>query len=177
MIDKNYHCYAIYVIRHHEKRVCRWLTTQGVENIFPVKTHTRYWSDRIKRIDQPIFPSYLFVYVSCREYFQVLNNSSVIKYISFGGEATVIPKVQIESLRSLLNSQLDMEVTRSSFKQGESLTIMRGPLAGLSVEIVTNGIKKRLLLRIDEIGYSLLVNISKELLSSSKSKPLAKFKI
>lgn len=167
MIGTNYKWYAIYVIRHHEQRICNWLGLQGIDSIFPIVRVTRFWSDRIKKIEQPLFPSYLFVKVSCKEYFKVLNNPSVIKYICFGGEAAEISGQQIESVRSLINTHTDLEVKRSNIKPGERVTIMHGPLSGLSGELITYNSNKCFLIRISEIGYSLIIKLSENILDNS----------
>ena len=159
MISKENNWYAVYVTRHHERKAFMWIRSMGIEALFPIRTVERRWSDRIKRIQEPLFPSYLFVKTSCKKYFEVLEHPSIIKYISFGGDPATIPETQIEFLKDIDEHNIDCEVARSNSKPGEKVVISEGPLSGREGEITYCCSRQRFVLKMDSIGHSLLVNI------------------
>lgn len=154
-----YHWYAIYCRSRREKEVERDLIEDGFEAYLPKIKKQRVWSDRKKWVEMPLFPSYCFVRVSNKEYFQVLQHDAVVKYVSFGGVASVMRDQHIEAIKRVLGENLDFEVTALRFKPGQMVKIDVGPMAGCCGEIVRIAGKKNLLLRVGETGYSLLVNV------------------
>ncbi len=157
--DRSYHWYALYTKSRREKEVERDLTEDGYEVYLPTIRRLRVWSDRKKWVDQPLFSGYVFVKVSNKEYYRVLQHPGVVKYVGFGGEAARIREWQIEAVKRALGLNLDMEATTDHFKQGQEVEISAGPMSGLRGEIIRIASKKQLLLRISNIGYSLLVKI------------------
>ena len=137
----------------------RDLREDGYEVYLPTIRRLRVWSDRKKWIDQPLFSGYVFVKVSNKEYYLVLQHPGAVKYVGFGGEVARIPDRQIEAVKRALGLNLDLEVTADHFKKGQVVEINAGPMSGLSGEIISVSSKKMLLLRIDNIGYSLVVKV------------------
>ena len=162
MIGLEYKWYALYINRHHERKVCDWISNMGIDTLLPIRNIKKIWSDRIKIIEEPLFPSYLFVMASCLEYFEILNHPSVVKYVSFGGNPAIIPEDQIEALKIITTSNIDVEPSASDFSEGEKVVITEGPLKGTKCELIRCNGKKRFKLRMDQIGYSLSISISKE---------------
>ncbi|MCK9327449.1 MAG: UpxY family transcription antiterminator [Bacteroidales bacterium] len=155
----DYHWYAVYTLGRKEKVVFSELVEDGYEAYLPLRKVKKRWSDRTKLIDEPLFPSYVFVRVSQREYYKVLSHRAILKYISFGGRPCIIPERQIEAVKRLMGENLDFEVTSDHFKPGQEVEITAGPMIGCQAEVVRHAGKKGLLLRVGNIGYSLVVNI------------------
>ena len=158
-LTSTYHWYAIYCMSRQEKVVHADLTHDGFESYLPVQKVKRKWSDRIKWIEEPLFRSYVFVRVSKREYYQVLQHRSVLKYVAFGGMPTVVRESQMEALRRALGENVDFTITSDRFRPGQPVDVTAGPLCGCCGEIVRYAGKKSLLVRIGETGYSLLVQM------------------
>lgn len=169
LINRSYHWYAIYTKSRREKEVERDLLEDGYEVYLPTMRKLRQWSDRKKWVDMPLFSSYVFVRVSNKEYFKVLQHPGAIKYVSFGGKPSQIPDSHIDAVKRVLGENLDFEVTTDRFKQGEIVKIGVGPMSGQSGEIIKIAGKKKLLLRIGDIGFSLVVNVPVAYLEPSLS--------
>ncbi len=54
------HWYVVYTKARHERKVAENLAAKGIETYCPLKIQTKYWTDRKKRIEVPLFSSYLF---------------------------------------------------------------------------------------------------------------------
>ena len=154
-----YKWYAVYTKPRNEKKVVKELSIKGITNYCPLIKTLRQWSDRKKMVEEPLFRSYIFVNVSETEYYDAINTLGVVKYVTFGGKAVSIPENQIDIIKRTLNQNIDFEVSTKRFKKGEKIEVLHGSLAGLKGEIQTVSGKKTLLIRIDNIGYSLLVHI------------------
>lgn len=158
-LTRKYHWFALYTMSRQEKVVHSDLTEDGFESYLPLQRTKRKWSDRIKWVDEPMFRGYVFVRVSSREYFKVLQHHSVLKYIAFGGKPSVIPDHHMAALQRALCENLDFEITSDRFKPGQPVLVTAGPMCGCQGEIVRYAGKKRLLVRIGETGYSMIVEM------------------
>lgn len=154
-----YHWYAVYTQSRNEKAVYSDLLEDGYEAYLPMRKVRRQWSDRVKFIDEPLFRSYVFVRVSQKEYYQVLQHRAILRYVSFGGRPSIIPDRQIEAVKRLMEEGLDFEITNEHFRPGQVVEITAGPMTGCQGEVIRHAGKNGLLLRIGNIGYSLIIQI------------------
>lgn len=155
----DYHWYAIYTNPRAEKKTASLLHQRGINVYLPLLKTLKQWSDRKKWVEEPLFRSYLFVYVSEREYLNVLQVQGVVKYISFSGKAAVIPDDQINNIKLLLSSEAELEISEHHFEKGESVTVKTGPFAGLKGELIENKNSKRFLVRFEQLGKTITLNI------------------
>lgn len=159
MSVSDYHWYAIYTNPRAEKRTAALLVQRGIRVYLPLLKSLKQWSDRKKWVEEPLFKSYLFVCVSEREYLEVLQIQGVVKYISFSGKAAIIRDDQIENIKLLLSSESELEISEHSFEKGESVIIKAGPFLGLKGELIETKNAKRFLVRFDQLGKSIILNI------------------
>lgn len=162
--------YALYTKSRAEKKVLQAINELGIEAYLPLKTEWKQWSDRKKQVETPLIASYIFVRVDQREYYQVLNIPGAIRYIFFEGKAAAIPDWQIKSLQQTLASRLEFTVVATPFRKGDRIAITEGPLCGFKGEVIDPSKPKELLVRIEHIGYSLLVKVASAAVASA---PLA----
>ena len=81
-LEQQAHWYAVYTCSRHEKRVAEQLDERRIENFLPVYEAVRRWSDRVKRLEFPLFPSYLLVRIGSRERLRVLQVPSVVSIVN-----------------------------------------------------------------------------------------------
>lgn len=165
MIVENqmYHWYALYTRANGEKKLFEYLKEKNIECYLPTKKVLKIWSDRKKWIEEPLFKCYIFVKVSYREFFNVLNTPGAVCYVSFGGRAQSIPEVQINNIKSFL-SQCDHEVTLTyeRIQKGVMVEVLAGSLKGIQGEVTNLYGQTRLVIRIDSMNCSLYANISRD---------------
>ncbi len=155
-----YNWYAIYTKSRAEKLVFDRLQEQNIEAFLPLQRKLRRWSDRKKWVEVPYINSYVFVKVSEKEYYDVLNTQGAVRYITFEGKAAPIPEWQIEAMKKVISSDQVFHFSSQHFRKGEKISIEHGTLSGYSGEVIhdSDG-KKKVLIRIDQIGYSLVVEM------------------
>jgi transcription antitermination factor NusG len=159
--------YAVYTRRFHEKAVEKSLVEKGITVYLPKVPKLRQWSDRRKIVEEPLFHSYVFVYVSNRDYHNVLYTPSVLHYICNEGKPSIIPENQIEVLKKVVEAKMEYELSGDFIDPGIWVKILSGPLKGTVGEIVCLKSKQRIILRIEQLNYSMLVNIDKNNLGTN----------
>ena len=150
--------YALYTKPRHEKTVEIQLRDKKFEVFLPMITRVRQWKDRKKKVDIPLFSSYLFVNLDYKYRFDVLQTDGVVKIVTFNGTASVVPDWQIESLRTMLTHPQTLELERY-VKQGDLVEMADGPMRGLRGTVIRRKSGHRLVLSIDGILQSVSVEV------------------
>lgn len=155
------HWYAVYTVSRHEATVSSYFANLNVETYLPLR---RVWSKRTDRrvmIDTPALPGYLFIRCDMTPEIRasVKKTPGVVSLISTDGQPCFIPDEQVDALRILLSSQLEVR-SHSPYVTGQTILISRGPLKGAHgiLTRVHDG-QRRLVVRIDHIGLALSVNV------------------
>lgn len=156
--------YAIYTKSNFEKRIYNWLKAHSIETYLPLRRQLKQWSDRKKSIEEPLIKSYVFVRIAPKDYLSVLSIPGVVKFISFCEKPVIIPEYQINVIRRLLADADDLEISAESFEPGDPIEIIGGKLMGLKGELIEFKGSKKVVIRIDQLERSLLVNISSKYL-------------
>ncbi len=66
-------------------------TWYGLEGYCPFKTVKRQYTDRIKKVEVPVFKNYVFVQVSdYQEYVKVLQLDGVVNFVKYLGKPAVV---------------------------------------------------------------------------------------
>lgn len=164
------HWYALYTRPRFEKRVWERLQEQGIEAYLPLIKTMRQWSDRKKMVEVPLFSSYVFVHIERRHYDQVLQTFGAIKYITFEGKAATIPPQQIDNLKIIVDSNENVETTWERRKRGDKVMVTAGSLKGLKGELITDGGRKKVLVRIEGIDQNLTVEVHSSLIETITDK-------
>lgn len=151
--------YAVYTAPRAEKLVKNRLEEKKIETYLPLITVRKQWSDRKKWVEVPLFNSYLFVKTDLGNYFQILNTSGLIKFICFENKPAPIPTEQIHLVRMLLSSYSDIEVQESIPEPGQKIEVIAGPLLGMKGELISHKGKKLVAVQIEQLGYSVLINM------------------
>lgn len=165
--NKSWH--VIYTRSRAEKKVSTTLSTKGIEHFLPQQKQLRQWKDRKKWVETPLLPGYCFVYINRNEYDKVLQDPNVVCYLTFEGKPAIVPDIQIENLKQMLKQKdFSIEVSHENFETGKQVEIMRGPLVGLTGQLVETRGKDKFILRIDQINATFTIEIPSKDLSVSK---------
>jgi len=160
-LKRPYHWHAIYTRSRAEKRLYQELHSKNIECYLPLHKELRQWSDRTKWVEEPLLRSYLFVKVSEREYYDVINSSFAVRYVTFSGKAVPIPEQQIEALRFFLeDANRKVDLCPDNLEKGECVEIVCGPLKGIQGEIIQIKGKSRIVIRFDSLGTCVYTDIS-----------------
>jgi len=159
-----YKWYPVYTNPKAEKKAHQSLSDKGIETYLPLRRQLKQWSDRKKWIDEPFIKSYLFVHITQQEQTEVLMTKGVARFIYFGGKVTSMPDKQIEDLKLLMTSAVELEVTEENLLPGEKIVLKAGPLKGMVGEIISYRSQKQLVLRLESLGCSVIIHVAASLI-------------
>jgi len=158
-----YEWYAVYVRANSEKKLFDSLVEKNIECYLPMRKVLKYWSDRKKWVEEPLFKCYIFVKVSYTEFFNVLNTTGAVCYVSFGGRAQSIPEIQINNVKTFLaQSEHEITVSHERIQKGVLIEVLHGSFKGIIGEVVNILGQSRLLVRVDSMNCCLYANIDKD---------------
>ena len=153
----------IYTKPNHEKKVAKCLSECGVTCYLPLVRSLRTWHDRKKYIDTPLFPSYIFVYLTTLyDYYHCQSCDGFLYFVSSGKKLAVVSDSIVNNIRIAVENGREMEVSTGSFQPGNRLTVVSGPLAGLSGEMVQFKEKERILIRVNLLQRNILIAVPSE---------------
>src|SRR5215831_13656273 len=97
--------YALQVYQSREKITTLLLNQKGFDPFCPTYTVKRRWSDRVKVVEEPLFPGYLFCKFDPRQrLLPVLTTPGVMSIVGTGKEPIAIPETEIEAVRRMVRS-------------------------------------------------------------------------
>ena len=148
--------YAVRTRSRHEQVVREQLARKSVEVFLPTVARWSRWKDRKKKIDWPLFPGYVFARFVPDDRIGILKVDGVVQIISNNGVLSPIPDEEIDSIRTLVDSELAYDPV-PLIKEGDMVRVIHGPLKGVIGRLVRKGTHARLILSVDLIGQAVSV--------------------
>lgn len=163
--------FAIYTLPRAEKRVAEQLQKHGYEYYLPLKKEVRQWKDRQKKVEVPLFSSYIFVKVTTKEYYEIPKLvQGFMKYVTIGGQKISVRDDEIETIKKVLEFSVEaVETSNEKLTLNENVEIKAGKLKGLTGKLVRFDNGQKVAIRIDSIGTNLLVQIHKNAVKKCRS--------
>jgi transcription antitermination factor NusG len=150
--------YLLYTNSKQEKKVAGQYANMEIQFLLPMIKVEREWSDRIKILNSPLFPSYLFVYLShFDDYFRCLEAPGALNFVRFGKNLARVSDTVIENIRILINANEQLEISFNHFKKGEAVKISEGLFSGLNCEVIRYKNKDMILVRVDLLQRNLIL--------------------
>ena len=157
--------YLIYTRPRHEKKVHTRLSELNINSFLPLTKKLRVWHDRKKYIDEPLFPSYIFIYLKdMQNYYEGMDTEGSLYYVRSGKEIARVNETIVDNIKIAADQAKDLEISDFRFQPGRKLVITRGALTGLSCEVVETGGKNKLLVRVELLQRNILLSLTEEYL-------------
>lgn len=122
--------YALLVKPRTEKKVGQRLGELGFEACVPTQMQLRQWSDRRKKVEVVLFNNYVFVATDAKHRNEVFQAGHILKYVQFGGRIATLSEKEVAMIKRLARLEAPVEITYESFRVGETVEVLTGPLAG-----------------------------------------------
>jgi transcription antitermination factor NusG len=153
--------FAVRVKSRSEKSVAAIARYNGFEQFLPLYRSRRRWSDRIKSLDLPLFPGYVFCRVdpACR--LQLLTIPGVQHLVGAGKTPLPVSDGEIHALQVAAQSGLPAEPW-PFLRAGQRVLLEDGPLVGLEGLLVEIRKNYRLLLSVSLLNRSVAVEIDRD---------------
>jgi transcription antitermination factor NusG len=122
--------YALYLRSRYEKKVHTELQKKNVESFLPLVEELHTWSDRKKKIQEPLFRGYIFIKSDLQNKSSILMTDGVVRFVGLNNKPSSIPDLQIDWLRRIVNESIEMRLERY-LSIGERVRVVVGPLKGV----------------------------------------------
>jgi transcription antitermination factor NusG len=150
---------AAYTRAKHESAVARQLEAKEVSFLLPTYFHASQWSDRVKRVCTPLFPSYVFVNVNDEERVRVLQTSGVVHFVSMAGQPSPLREEEVALLRECAARPREFE-PYPFLQVGQRVRVKQGPFAGWEGVLTGKRNSARLVISLEQIMRSVAVDLA-----------------
>lgn len=141
-----------------EKAVQRNLEKKGIAHYLPLLSKKRTYGSSQRKVDLPLIPGYIFVFITHQDYLHVLQTDNVIGFVRFGAEINPIPQAEIDLLETLCNDNIhDIIAGKPNYRGGDAVEVISGPLKGVKGNLITVQGRHNLVVELKNIGNSLQV--------------------
>ena len=158
---ENVQWFALQVRSQHEKTVASTLREKGYEEFLPLCQIKRRWSDRVKRLEAPLFPGYVFCRFDVQKRLPILVTPGVRFIVGVGKIPFPIDNSEIAALQSIVKSGLPAEPW-PFLKIGQRVRIEQGSLEGIEGILLTPKSSYRLVVSVTLLQRSVAVEVDRD---------------
>lgn len=147
--------YVVYTRSKCEKKVADLLTKKGIENYCPLTVVLKQWADRKKKVEEPLFSSYVFVRADESKHLPIQETDGIVNFVYWLGKPAVVKDNEIEVIRQYLNNSYSLSLEKIKVNIHDTVRITSGPLMqqeGNVLQVQTNSVK----ILLPSLGYAII---------------------
>ena len=152
--------FALRVKSRFEKVVATVARNKGFEEFLPLYQSRRRWSDRLKSVELPLFPGYIFCRLDPQHRLPLLTIPGVLHFVGIGKMPSPIEDTEIAAIQAAVRSGLLMDPW-PFLEVGQRLRLEEGPLAGVEGILVGTSKRQRLVVSVTLLRRSVAVAIER----------------
>ncbi len=152
--------FALRVKSRFENVVAMMAANKGVEEFHPVYRCRRRWSDRLKQVEFPLFPGYIFCRLDPQYRLPLLTIPGVLHFVGIGKTPVPLEDAEITAIQAAVHSGLTTEPW-PFLEAGQRVRLQEGPLAGLEGFFVATSKPDRLIVSVTLLKRSVAVTIER----------------
>jgi transcription antitermination factor NusG len=153
--------FALTVKPRHERAAAGALRVKGLEDLLPLYRTRRRWSDRMKELELPLFPGYVFCRFAARQRTAVLATPGVRSIVGFGRQATPVEEEEIGAIRAMIASGLPLGPW-PYLRAGQRIRIEGGPLRGVEGILLEASDACRVVVSVNLLQRSVAVQVDRQ---------------
>jgi transcription antitermination factor NusG len=150
--------FALQVRSRREGFIAGHLEGQGYECFLPLYKSKRRWSDRVKEIEQPLFPGYLFCRFDLNNRGPLLMTPGVQQIVGVARTPMAVEEREMEAIRLALSSGLPNQPW-PYMQVGERVRVNYGSLVNLEGILVNFKGSNRVVLSVSLLQRSVAMEI------------------
>jgi transcriptional antiterminator NusG len=162
--------FALQVRVRREETVADHLVGKGYELFLPLYKNRKLWSDRVKEVDAPLFPGYLFCRFDPLNRLPILKTPWVVRIVGYNHSLVPIDVAEIAAIRTLVSSGLPTQPC-PYLGLGDRVRIESGPLRGMEGLLTKFKGNHRLIVSVTLLQRSVAVEIDSALVTPVHSTP------
>ena|SRR5690242_15681122 len=153
--------FALRVKSNFERTAAFHLIQRGYKNFLPTYTVRTNWSDRVKTVEKPLFPGYVFCAFDPSRRLPVMTTPGVLHVVGIGKDLLPVDESELKAVWTTLQSGLLIHPW-PYLRVGETVAIERGPLAGVEGFVVQLKGNFRLVVSITLLQRSISAEIERD---------------
>lgn len=142
--------FVLYTKPRLEIKVAKALEKIGIKSYCPVINKLKQYSDRKKKVVQPLLSSYVLVNIDNKDRNRVFGVPGIIRYVFWLGKPVIVREQEIEVMQNNLLGIYD-QISIVDTKKGANFTVPSGPFEGQQGKVV-NLLKNRIKLELPSLG-------------------------
>ena len=156
---------VFYTKSRSEKAAYEALVKYGFEPYLPLQKVIRQWSDRKKKVEVPLFNSYLFVYDIEANIPEILKIPGLSWSIRHNGKPAFLREKELDTIKRFIESGLTLEIgSAQDLEKGDQVKIMDGPMRGAIGFLSGEYNEQKFTLELEAIDQVMKVSVDKRLL-------------
>ncbi|HXA03786.1 MAG TPA: UpxY family transcription antiterminator [Bryobacteraceae bacterium] len=153
--------FAIRVKSQYEKITAVSLHNKGYEEFAPMYRSRRYWSDRVKELDLPLFPGYIFCRFDPLHRLPILMSPGIVSIVGVGKNPEPVDDGEIARIQAIVSSGA-LACPWPFLRAGQKVAVTRGPLCGVEGFLVNSKNQHRLVVSIQLLQRSVAAEIDRD---------------
>lgn len=121
--------YVLYTKPKWEKKTALQLNEKGIICYCPLVSKLEQWSDRKKRVEKPLFNSYVFVQIADKDRNLVFQSAGAVRFLFWLGKPAIVKDEEITTIKTWLELGNEIEITTDAHKIGDTIQLDTGPFA------------------------------------------------
>ena len=146
--------FAVYTEYKREKLVAKMLRAKGMEVYLPLQRKTRRYPNarKVREVELPLIPCYVFVRIVRDQYVPVLETQHVLKFLKQRRDLLMVREEEIELLQMVIGER-EVELEPGKLTAGTEVEIIGGELTGVRGVYLEHRSKNELTIELSGIGY------------------------
>jgi len=152
--------FALYTKPRNEFKAAQQLESINIDYYLPTIVKISQWSDRKKKITEPLLSGYIFIFSNEKERILSLEQPSIVRCLCQRGRPARIPEWQIDNLKRMLQSNAEFHI-KEGLTPGVKVKIKEGPFQGVIGVVQEAEIGKAIVVSIDLLNRSVIAHLPK----------------
>ena len=161
--------FVLFVRSNQEKRIAQRLSDHQIEHFLPCCRSVRQWKDRRVTLQMPLFPGYVFVRLPFMERSKVLTLPNVVSLVGNKNSPSVISEEEIAWIKR--GVEHGNASPHPYLQIGQRVIITAGALSGMQGILVRKQNNTRVVVSLDSIARSFVVEVDLESVAPLTSQP------
>jgi transcription antitermination factor NusG len=153
--------YALQLRSRFEKVVAAQLQDKGYEQFLPLYRSRRRWSDRLKELELPLFPGYIFCKFDITKRLPILVIPGVVSVVGLGKMPLAVPEHEISAVQTIVQSGMAYGPW-PTLCAGQPVCVRYGPLRGLEGVVLEIRNIYQLIISVTLLSRSVSVRIDRD---------------
>lgn len=150
--------YALQVKSRKEAYVASQIESQGIQCLLPLYKSIRKWSDRVKELEQPLFPGYLFCKFDFQNRRPIVTTPGVLHVVGYGRTPIPVAEQEIQALQLAISSGMPKQPW-PYLEVGQRVRVIYGTLTGLEGVLVNMKGNHRVILSVSLLQRSVAMEV------------------